>query len=417
MQQRQNPIFRWPPTLRTFAAAAAAVVFVGGCAVGPAFQAPPDALQHAVLAPRQTGAGALDLQADPVPAAWWTLFNDEKLSALESRVAGASLDLQAAASRVRQSRALLGVASAQSLPGVGASTGYSRAANSANGPLAALGAPSTPYDLWQTGFEANWEIDLWGQAASNREAASANVQASIFDQESIRVFVSAEVARNYLLLRGVQANLEILRQNRDIGVHALRLATSRQANGVATRFETSAARAQLATVDALAFETGNRRDRLMNALALLLGEPPRQLDGELGTAMPAPLMPQRLPVGVPSELSRRRPDIQRAEAQLRSATAAIGAAKADFYPRISLKGSLGLLAFDGQDLGNWSSRQFSVGPTIYLPIFQGGRLQSTLALTEARQQSAAIAYQQTVLQAWHEVDNALGALEIDAAAP
>ncbi len=122
-----------------------------------------------------------------------------------------------------------------------------------------------------------------------------------------------------------------------------------------------------------------------------------------------PALPSGVPVGVPSELAHRRPDILRAEAQLHAATAAIGVAKADFYPRIGLKGQIGVEAFDSGDLASWDSRFFSIGPTVYLPIFQGGRLMQRLALNESRQKTAALAYRQTVLRAWHEVDNALDA--------
>ena len=139
---------------------------------------------------------------------------------------------------------------------------------------------------------------------------------------------------------------------------------------------------------------------------------PRELDARLGTAA-LPAMPARLPIGVSSELARMRPDIQQADARLRAAVADIGAAKADFYPRVGLTGGFGYQAFDASDLGSWSTRRYAVGPTLYLPIFQGGRLQSNLALSEARHRQAGIAYQQTVLRAWHEVDDALRAYTIE----
>nr|WP_275077470.1 efflux transporter outer membrane subunit [Pseudomonas corrugata] len=221
--------------------------------------------------------------------------------------------------------------------------------------------------------------------------------------------LSAEVARTYLQLRGTQAQLTIARQNLDIAERTLALAESRERNGVATHFETATARAQLATIKALLPELSQRRNAQMNALALLLGEQPRTLDAQLGPAMPLPSLPTRIPVGVSSELARRRPDILRAEARLHAATAAIGVAKADFYPRIGLKGRLGVEAFNSGDLSSWDSRTFSIGPTVYLPIFQGGRLTLRLALNESRQKSAALAYRKTVLRAWHEVDNALDA--------
>ena len=153
-----------------------------------------------------------------------------------------------------------------------------------------------------------------------------------------------------------------------------------------------------------------RRNALMNALALLLGEEPRALDAQLRETMPLPSLPASVPVGVPSELAHRRPDILRAEAQLHAATAAIGVAKADFYPRIGLRGRVGVEAFEIGDLDSWDSRFFSVGPTVYLPIFQGGRLTAAPGAERSRgKETAALAYRQTVLRAWHEVDNALDA--------
>lgn len=177
---------------------------------------------------------------------------------------------------------------------------------------------------------------------------------------------------------------------------------------MATRHDAAAARADLAGIEARLTQLQQQRDALLNALALLLGAPPRALEARIEHAR-LPPMPERLPVGVPSELARQRPDILQAEARLRAAVADIGAAKADFYPRVSLTGSIGVQAFDFSDLGSWDSRRFSLGPTLYLPIFQGGRLERNLALSEARHRLAGIAYQQTVLRAWHEVDDALNA--------
>ena len=152
-----------------------------------------------------------------------------------------------------------------------------------------------------------------------------------------------------------------------------------------------------------------QRNQLMNALALLIGEKPRVLDEQLSQTLTLPVLPQHIPIGIPSEFAHQRPDIQRAEAKLHAATAAIGVAKADFYPRIGLRGRVGVEAFEINDLDSWDSRLFSVGPTVYLPIFQGGKLTQRLALNESRQKEAALAYRQTVLRAWHEVDNALNA--------
>lgn len=400
------------PLLSRFQRSAGAMLYVillAGCAVGPDFRKPENELGKIELAPRADYADAPRTSDANVPSQWWMLFNDAALAELQSHAQNENLDLQIASERIEQSRAQLGIDSSQLLPSVAAGASYTREALSEHGKFAALGAPTRAGDFWQLGFDASWEIDMWGRARREREGAAAALDATVYDREAARVTLSAEVARTYLGLRGTQAQLDIARQNQAIAERTLGLAESRERNGVATRFETSSARAQLAAIKATVPELIQRRNVLMNALAMLLGEEPRALDSQLREAMPLPSLPASVPVGIPSELARRRPDILRAEAQLHAATAAIGVAKADFYPRIGLKGRAGVEAFELSDLDVWDSRLFSVGPTVYLPIFQGGRLQQRLALNEARQKAAALAYRQTVLRAWHEVDNALDA--------
>jgi NodT family efflux transporter outer membrane factor (OMF) lipoprotein len=188
----------------------------------------------------------------------------------------------------------------------------------------------------------------------------------------------------------------------------LQLTESRLQNGVATRLDVAAASADLATARAHLSPLVQQRKVLLNALAMLLGLAPRQLDERLAQGT-QPSVPASIPVGIPSELLRHRPDILEADAKLRACVADTGAAKADFYPRISLTGNLGYQAFNWASTDTWNSRTYSVGPTFYLPIFDGDRLMRTLALSEARQRDAAIAYRETVLKAWHEVDDALSA--------
>ncbi|UCV17808.1 efflux transporter outer membrane subunit [Ferribacterium limneticum] len=379
------------------------------CTVGPDYLRPDSGLQEAVLLPRPEYSGSSPISHTEVPALWWSLFNDPLLMEFESRALLSNLDLQIATNRIEQSRAQLGITGADLLPSISASASYAREAISQHGYFAALGAPTTPNNFWQIGFDATWELDLWGRARRANEGAAATLEATTYEREAFRVTLAAEIARCYLQIRGTQAQLDIANQNRTIAERTLDLVESRQRNGIATRFETSSARAQLATINAAISEQTQRRNALMNALALLLGEKPRALDAQLRQAMPIPSLPSEVPVGIPSELARRRPDILRAEAQLHAATASIGVAKADFYPRIGLRGRIGAEAFESGDLSSWDSRLFSVGPTVYLPIFQGGRLTQRLALTEARQKAAALAFRQTVLLAWHEVDNALDA--------
>jgi len=390
---------------RTLHAVSALALVLAGCAAAPQLQAPapiqPDA------AARWAGPASA-LSEAPVPAQWWRLFHDDTLGDLQAEAARSNLDLQAAAQRVSESRALLGLAQAVRWPQVAAEASQTRSALSAHSPLVRLGAPTAPSSSWTLGLQAGWELDLWGRLRHLDEAAGARLDASAFGMAAARVSVAGEVARTYLLLRGAQAQIAIGQENRRIAAELVRLADSRQRNGVATRQDAAAARASLAGIEARLSQRLQQRDNLANALALLLGMPPGALDARLaGAGMPA--MPQRLPVGVPSDLARNRPDILQAEARLRAAVADIGAAQADFYPRIGLAAGIGYQAAELSDLGSWSARRFAIGPTLHLPVFQGGRLVGMLALAEARHRAAGIAYRQTVLGAWHEVSEALTA--------
>ncbi|SFI32221.1 efflux transporter, outer membrane factor (OMF) lipoprotein, NodT family [Collimonas sp. OK307] len=400
------------PLIHRHFTALAVFALIAGCTTGPDFHRPEVATPTAAFI--TPNANGLPSQTTPtkIDSAWWRIFNDEALNTLEIRGQQSNLDLQVAATRILQSRAQLGIAGAAGLPHVSVSADYARQALSANGLLDKIGANDVPYNLYEGGFDVSWEIDLWGHQHRIEESAKARAQATIFRREGARVALETDIARSYLLLRGVQTQLVIVGQNRDIAERTLELTRSREANGVATRFDAAAATAQLATISALIPRLQQQRDALMNALALLLAEQPRALNAVLNVTpikSGVPALPGEVPVGLPSELARRRPDILQAEAALHAATADIGVAEADFYPRIELTGSLGLQSLEESKFGNWSSRNFSIGPTLHLPIFEGGRLKSSLALTKARQQEAAIEFQQTVLRAWHEIDNALNA--------
>lgn len=391
----------------------AVLLALSACTVGPDFRRPATPAAMASFASAdaaQPGTPPSRTEARPLDPSWWTLFNDATLAGLEREALAANLDLQAAAARLAQSRAALQVSGAGLLPSVSAGLSHTRQRASEQGPNALAGkSAASPFGLTQAGFDASWELDLWGRARRQREAAAAEVDAAWFDAAAMRVSMTAEVARVYLELRGVQNDLRVARSNAEIAAKSLHVAERRLSQGVATEFDTSVSRAQLASFEAAIPELEGRRDAHMNALALLLGKPPRALDAQLSAAAPLPGLPARVPVGLPSELAHRRPDILRAEARLHAATAAIGAAQAGFYPSVSLNGSFGFQALSASHLGDWGARQFALGPVLHLPIFEGGRLKGNLALTEARQQEAAIGYQQTVLAAWHEVDDALSA--------
>lgn len=352
-------------------------------------------------------ATGLSLSADNGPSRWWTLFEDPLLTDLQTEAVGGNLDLQTALLRIRESQARLGLTQASAQPVLNFDAGYSRAGLSADSPLAKLGVPTKPYDQWQWGLQASWELDLWGHHERLTESARAQLAATHWALNAARVTLAADVARNYLLLRGVQAQQRLVDEHRTIATELLRLTESRERHGVATQFDSAAARAELATVQARAVQLAQQQDALLSQLALLLGQAPHDLDERLLNASGPVPTPLKLPVGVPSDLVRQRPDILQAEALLRAATADKGAAQADFYPRVSLNAGWSLLTSHSGEVSNWDMRQFSVGPVVHLPIFDGGRLQRSLELTDARQRGAALHWRQTVLKAWHEVASAL----------
>lgn len=405
---------------------------LGACVMGPDFVAPTQA-----AGPEGFAAGGDDLlTADPIRADWWESFGDPTLSALETRAIADNLDLQTAEARIAGSRAQLRIAGASGLPVVNGGASYFRERASPKGIQSLSGADGVPvdaaggtvpqgatgrrgggnspsYDLFQVGFDASWEIDLWGKARRTREAARADARAAVFDGQAIRVSITAEVARVYTTLRGAEAKLEVVEKNRETIQRALTIAARREEEGAATRYDTATAAAQLSSIDALTPTLRLQIRTARNALALLVAAPPRALDELLEQPASIPVLPAEVPTGLPSELARRRPDIAAAEASLHAATARIGAAKANFYPSISLAGSFGTQAIDIADVPGWAARQFVLGPILRLPIFQGGRLKGQLELTRADQQAAAIRYRATVLRSWHEVDDALTAFRTE----
>ncbi|PQV54201.1 efflux transporter outer membrane subunit [Paraburkholderia sp. BL21I4N1] len=381
------------------------------CTVGPDFHRPAAALParwevgqttpSLSAAPSQIVDGALD----PL---WWNVFHDAELSSLITRVAHASLDVKTASTRLMQARAARRVSGSDALPSVEGTASYQHARSSQNGLLdvAGLGGKHD-FNVWQPGLDASWELDLWGRVRRENESVDADVEASADLRRDVLLATLAETASDYLQLRGVQAQQQIVQQNLEIARHSLALTKIRFTDGVATHLDMAEAAAQVSMIEAQLPLLDNQHARLVNALSFLMAAPPHTLKNELRDAAPIPALPSRVPAGLPSELVERRPDIRVAEARLHAATARIGVAVGDFYPRVTLSANLSLQAMHVGDLDQWSSHMFGVGPALTVPLFEGGRLKGHLALREAQQQEAAIAFQRTVLNAWHEVDNAM----------
>ena len=397
--------------IMTCAVTCYSLLSLGGCVMGPDFKTPETPLAaHWANTPSQSGhSGTAE---SPVDMRWWDSFGDTQLSALVREAQTRNFDLQMAASRLEQSRAMRRQVAADTLPAVDGSAGYSRSRNSQRGLNDPSGkAGKQAFNLWNGGLGISWEADLWGRVKRSVEVADASVQMAEEDRHAVQLLVIVQTAQDYIELRSTQQGLAVIEQNLHIAQRSLELTRLQLKEGVATDLEVSEAAAQVAEIQARLAPLQQHSAQLINALSLLLAREPRALQAQLSTPANVPSYAATVPIGLPSELAERRPDIRRAQAQLHAATAAIGVAEADFYPRITLSGNMGFQALQLSDLGSWGSRSFAFGPGLSVPLFEGGRLKGALQLQEGRQQEAGIGFQKTVLRAWHEVDDALVAYQ------
>ncbi|PPQ25875.1 efflux transporter outer membrane subunit [Rhodopila globiformis] len=433
------------------AIACALALGLSACTVGPDFVPPKapsiaswrDPSAHRTRAP-------VTPQSNPDPA-WWQGFHDPVLTRLINRAISGNLDLQQAVLRVVESRQGEVAARAAGLPSVNGSGSYMREqlglrglllSQGTYGQAEALGAPGSPLNtfspglgtraassiigalnqfgqpvnLFQYGLNSSWELDLFGRVRRSEEQARASTEAQIEATNDALVMLEGQVAQAYIQLRGAQALTTSQVQNIRVAQEAYDLTRMRQRQGLTTELDVDQATTQLANFQSQLPGYEKQSEQAMNRLSVLVGEPPGTLDATLGRVAPLPKLPAVIGIGIPSTLARRRPDIRQAEAQLHAATANVGVATASFYPDVSLTGSFGLRALDGAYLTNWASSFYSFGPSISLPIFQGGQLTANLRLARAQEAQAALAYRSTVLNALQEVEDALVAYRTDRAA-
>ncbi|HEY0942041.1 MAG TPA: efflux transporter outer membrane subunit [Steroidobacter sp.] len=386
---------------------------LGACAVGPDFEAPPPAL------PPQWRDVAVT--QDAAEQQWWKQFGDATLDNLVERSLSSNADVQIAMLRVARSRILRNAESSARWPDVNASGAYQRERQSEHGTatrMIDLIAPpgsrdeivsllSEPFSVYQGGFDVGWELDLWGRVRRSIEAADASLRMSQEDLHDAQLSLIGEVVRGYLELRGVQEQLRIATADATASADLVELTEYRVKGGIVDELDLATQRARLADARSSIPQLKQQEAQLLSALAVLLNEQPGSLDEQLAATTSTLTLPSTIAGGVPSEIARRRPDIQRAEAQLHAATAEIGVAVADLYPRITLSGSFVQQSLNASDFTEWGSRQWSIGPSLSLPIFDGGRRRAVVEVRKLDQQHAAIAYQQTVLRAWHEIETAL----------
>lgn len=374
------------------------ILTIAGCTVGPDYH-PQDAKTPSAwtdTAPIK----ATSVYADLVN--WWKEFNDPNLTSLVERATNTNLDLLQAETRIRQARAAKGIVAGRLWPAVDASGSYTR------GRIPIPGNPDAPTrDLFQAGLDAAWELDVFGGVRRSVETAEADVQFAVEDHRDVLVTLVSEVTLNYIELRGFQQEIVIARNNLEAQQKTAELTRKKFEGGLVGTLDVANADAQVATTASQIPLLEAAAQHAIHNLGVLLGLEPTALLKELSPTDSIPFAPPEVPTGIPSQLLRRRPDIRRAEAAIHGATARIGVATADLYPKFDLTGSVSFQNEQLHELINWKDRFWTVGPAVDWQIFSAGRVNSNIELQKALRDETVLAYQKTVITALADVENAL----------
>ena len=384
----------------TWLAAGAVSVLAAGCTVGPNYHPPATTIPSGwvgTATTRPTTQGSLPVEQQVELARWWTVFHDPQLESLIDRAIQDNLDLRQAEVRVRQARAQRRVVAAGLWPTVDTNGSYRRAGST----------DSSATDLFRAGLDAAWELDIFGGNRRSVEAAEAEIQSTIEDQRDVLVTLVSEVALTYLDLRGFQREIEIANANLEDQRRSFDLTKRRQQGGFVSGLDVANAQSLVAGTEAgIPLLESNERQTIY-ALAFLLGEEPAALIEELSKPGQIPRVPENIPVGLPSDLLRRRPDIRRADANVHAATARIGVATADLFPRFNLAGSLAYQSNNVNSLFDSAAGTWSIGPSVSWPLFSAGSIRANIAVQNAAHEQALLAYRSTVLGALRDVEVAL----------
>lgn len=389
----------------------AAVCMLAACTVGPNYVRP------SAPTPR-TYKEAQDWKpAQPKDhldrGKWWQIFGDPQLDALERQIDISNQNLRAAEAQFRQARALVRQARAGYFPTLSASTSVTRAqsggGSSRVGPSGAtIGGPSA-INEYSLALDASWELDVWGRVRRQVESNQASAQASAADLESVRLSAQAELAQDYLQLRILDAQKRLFDSSVAAFQESLRITQNRYTWGVSARADVAQAQTQLQSTQAQAIDTRVQRAQLEHAIASLIGKPPSDLS--IPPAVIPAVLPE-MPVGVPSQLLERRPDIAAAERRVAAANAQIGVAKAAYFPTLTLSASGGFLSSSFARWLTLPSRFWSLGPELAAPLFEGGLRRAQTEQAIAAYDQAVASYRQTVLGGFQEVEDNLAALRI-----
>jgi NodT family efflux transporter outer membrane factor (OMF) lipoprotein len=338
-------------------------------------------------------------------AAWWQSLNDPVLNALVESAYRQNLTLRVAGWRIMEARAQRNIAAGNLFPQTQQATGsYTRTNVSPNTP--AIGPPFN-YDQWQVGTNLAWELDFWGRFRRAIEAADATVDASVENYDDVLVLLVSEVAQRYVELRTAEQRLEYARKNVETQQESLSLANMKFTNGATTRLDVTQGESTLGQTQAIIPPLESERRQAMNQICILLGTPPQDIVQALNGRQPIPATPPEVALGIPADLLRRRPDVRRAEREVAAQSALIGFATSELYPHFSITGSIFLDAANFKDLFNSNSVGGNVGPSFNWNILNYGRLVNGIRVQDARFEELAATYQNIVLQANAEVENAV----------
>ena len=337
---------------------------------------------------------------------WWEAFNEPELDALEGQVGLSNLDVAFAEAQYRQALELVRAARSGYFPTVAATAQYDRQSPSYHSGSLAPGTVSSIYSL---PLSVNWELDLWGRVSRQEEAQTEGAQASAAGLESVRLSVQASLAQAYFQIRALDGQQDLLNRTINAYRRSLEMTRNRYEAGIVSRADVLQADTQLKTVQAQAIDLGVQRSQLEHAMALLCGKAPSDF---FLPFKPLSAHPPAVPVGVPSELLERRPDIASAERRVAAANAQIGVAIAAYFPRLSLSAAIGLESKDIQNLISWPSRFWSVGPSLSEILFNGGLREAQTAQARAAYDATVANYRQTVLNSFREVEDHLATLRI-----
>lgn len=383
------------------------LVVLAGLALGSCASVEQEPPQSAVSVPatwRESAAGSAD---EPTELArWWGRWEDPLLTSLVERAALGGLDLRQAVARMREARAWSAIAGGERLPSIDARAAYQRVRNSEN---TAFSFIDEDYDVFSAGFDASWELDLWGRVAHSVAAAEADFEASVEDARAVALSSAAQAAASYVDVRALQRRLELARGNLDLQQQTVQLVRGRYEAGLVGERDLAQAATNLESTRARVPPLEGALRAAENRLAVLVGLAPGALAQELAQPAPIPSGAAQLALGVPAELLRRRPDVRRAERELVAENARRGIAEAERLPRFTLGGTLGFESEEPGDLIESASSVFGLGPSLRWTLFDGGRLRQRVEVQDARVEQAQLRWEQSILLALEEAENALTA--------